>query len=108
MANIRRQEGCCGVRELYNLGGRSLDIIRQVHNAIEHDNLNAAYYMFADRVDDTGNGQKLARYIAKNELGKLIKTPPTYNPQSEHNLEVWLWAIDQEAIAALVEAKKNV
>lgn len=102
MASIARTQNCCGVRELYNLGGPSRDIIKQVCEAI-NGTLNAAFYMFADNTEST-NGTKLAAYITKHKLGKLIKTPAVFNPQSQHMLEVWLWELDQEAINDYVEA----
>lgn len=98
MPTIRRQDGCCGVRELFNLGALSKTTILRVAQAIREESLNAAYYMFADRASN-GNGARLARYIKKHELGDLIETPPTHNPQSGHDLIVWLWKLDQDAIA---------
>ncbi len=105
MANVARQQNCCGVRELYALGGRSLEIIKQVHGWI-NGTYNAAFYMFADNVA-AGNGKKLARYIAKHKLGHIAETSPTHNPQSNHKLQVWLWTIDKVAIDKFI-ADHNV
>ncbi len=104
MAVIDRLQGCCGIRELHHLGGRCGDIIRQVDTAIKTQNLNAAYYLFADR-DGTEdqNGERLAKYITKYELGEITVQGPRYNPQSRHSLKVWLWAIDPQAISDWVE-----
>ncbi len=106
MATIARTRGCCGIRELYSLGGPSGNIIRQVHHAI-NNSYDAAYYLFADRATGqegaTNSGPHLAKYITKYKLGSLHKTPPTPNPQSGHELVVWLWKIDKPAINAFVE-----
>ena len=105
MALIARSQNCCGVRELYSLGGQSIDIIHQVAHAIQNQNLNAAYYWFADR-EGTPNGKRLARYIVNHSLGKLTEMPPVPNPQSKCNLIFWLWQIDQKAIIKLSQEKQ--
>ncbi len=105
MALIARSKGCCGVRELYDLGGPSSAIIRQVHHAINHS-YNAAFYWFADRAQGeegaTNEGRTLAAYIVKYKLGMISETGPVDNPQSGHKLVVWLWQIDKNAIDAFV------
>lgn len=96
MANITRLDGCCGIRELYNLSDGSEHIILQVAEAIRNG-YDAAFYLFADNYDNR-NGWRLARYITKHKLGKLTETKSTFNPNSNNKMKVWLWKIDQRAI----------
>lgn len=99
MPTISASQGCCGVRELYNLAGLSTLKIEAVYTAIHTNNKNGSFYWFADGVNST-NGDRLARYILKHNLGDLTEFGPTHNPQSGHDLKMWVWQIDVPVIDA--------
>lgn len=98
MASIARTEGCCGIRELYDLGETDpVETISEVADAILNHNLDAAFYLFADNYANR-NGHRLAAYIKEHKLGKLTVAPSTYNPNSRNSMRAWLWQINRAAI----------
>lgn len=63
---------------------------------------DAAFYIFSDVVGQrnyTNNGgETLAKFITDNNLGKVWETERRTNPNSSHEIVVWVWAPDHAAL----------
>lgn len=104
MVQIFRTNSCCGVREIGNLNAKGSDIVRIMWNGIAHQspNLDGAFWWWGDNVG-SGNGRKLARYFNKYSLGEIIEVPQTHNPQSGHELEMWVLVLDHEKLREWID-----
>ena len=60
-----------------------------------------AHIVFSDSVR-MNNGRSLAKFIEKNHLGELFKSPETVNPNSGNRIETWIWTPDWAAMKNLV------
>lgn len=47
-------------------------------------------FIFSDAIFNS-NGQRLAKFITKNKLGKLIPSPIILNPSTGNKVRHWMW-----------------
>lgn len=100
---ILRTASCCGVREIQGLeGAGGAEVVRLIHHGIRHSNLDGAFWWWGDNAG-SGNGRRLAKYFEKYELGEIVKTPQVHNPQSDHELEMWVLVLDHDALYKWIE-----
>ena len=113
MAIKVRSTGCCGLRELDQLGTEpsaesALLNLRQQF-ASGGDLSNISFLLFTgvtsrsqedhtgvSRKDDYGAG--FASFIHTEGLGGVVKTEPRQNPKTRNWIACWLWTPDQAAI----------
>lgn len=58
----------------------------------------AAYYVFSTAGRQYTRGEKLAKYITDEKLGKVLKVgEPMPNPNTGRKVTMWVWIVDQEA-----------
>jgi hypothetical protein len=48
-------------------------------------------YIFSDAYDGNCQGNKIAAYIRKHKLGRIISTGRGVNPNSGNRIETWIW-----------------
>jgi len=60
--------------------------------------LRAGIVIFSDAAQ-YGNGQTFAEYLKENKLGK-VSVARAYNPNSGHNIALWTWVVDRDALIA--------
>lgn len=60
--------------------------------------VTCAFYVFSD-ADVFGNGLGFSKYIRDNNLGELTESvEKATNPNSGHDIRVWVWRIDRPAV----------
>lgn len=71
-------------------------------DASQYAKFRFAIFTEATHVDkpEERYGHKFARLIEKKKLGTLVVTDRQLNPNSGHNVQVWVWGIDHEALRA--------
>lgn len=111
----------CGAMELYGFGydNPEADLKAAFQHAERYGSHKCAFYIFSDRntwdivdqrtntVVDTksfpGYGKKLAEYIEKEKLGIVFASDVRRNPNSGHNIQVWVWGVDHKALVKWCE-----
>ena len=100
-----KNTNCCGVGELYNLSRMTpknviINFERKVYSRGGDDGWRMptvkAHYMFHDV--ENKNGDKLAEYITKYDLGGLLATESRKNPNSPRKVKAWLFTPSKTAI----------
>jgi hypothetical protein len=102
----------CGVRQLYDLSLEGLEARLYQYHAEAADKLGIApqgespdylckgyTYVFSDSTR-RGNGVKIAQYIRRHKLGKIIGTDVVSNPNTGRNIRTWLWVFNGTVPAA--------
>lgn len=97
---------CCGVTEIDGIMGVEPDeILKGIRSEVvaysdyRRDTLvmQCAHVMFTD----LGNqewAKKLAKFIAKNDMGLVIRTKARRNPNTGRNVGVWIWSVAPKAV----------
>lgn len=107
---------CCGLRELHGIQHDDWTlptptaIVEYVKNMMFSSSRDAAFITFAAATGNPGGitqGKKLAAFIEKEKLGKLSTMEPAINPNSKHNLVVWLWRVDRAAMRKFKPKEKS-
>ncbi|MCA1841296.1 MAG: hypothetical protein LC723_13400 [Actinobacteria bacterium] len=100
--------GCCGMKEIDNLSlvATAQGALREVAPRLYA--LKPAFVLFSgvtkrftsdhasSRVDNYG--QAFADFITKNNLGPVLATAETKNPNSHNHITVWIWQMDRSAL----------
>lgn len=67
--------------------------------------LDASHVLFSDKVP-TGRalsrGAKLAAFITAKHLGHVAASRVAKNPNSENNIQAWLWTVNHAALATFL------
>lgn len=84
---------CCGMYEMYDLAEGPPRSLAALALAIRNWNYKPMV-VFTDAVQ-YGNGIALAKYIQDKRLGTVVTIPPSYNPNSGHRVQAWLWRINK-------------
>lgn len=91
------ETSCCGVREFDCVDDYDdpLQLLLRfcVEENVDGNFLNYAFVVFTDRVNSK-RGQKLANYIVKNNLGRIVESRAKINPNTSNKIKVWIWDID--------------
>src|SRR3990167_6350675 len=108
-----RNTGCCGLKELDNLGTeptpeQAMTTLRQEWRG---NLLRCTFILFTgvtDRVtddhthvrreDDYGKG--FANFIEEHNLGTVVSTTSKRNPKTGNNIGAWIWTVDHAAVTA--------
>jgi len=117
---------CCGLKEIYGL----LDPLRFILQAVEarrnEHGSKFNLFVFTDWLGYPSgglnslpgntkpnepahchNGPVLARVISELGLGELVTmSEPSFNPNTSHLIQAWLWKPDHEKIKALLATKE--
>lgn len=56
-----------------------------------------AMFIFSD-CDELGAGIKFAKYITESGLGTITEAGPAFNTNSSHQIRVWVWTVNKEAL----------
>lgn len=64
----------------------------------DEDGVKQAFIIFADVVGE--NGEALAAYIKKNDLGYTISTLQKKNPNSGNLIKCWIWSPKERNLKA--------
>lgn len=84
---------CCGIEELFNLVKDTNAVLAKVAD----DSERRAMIIFHDAVE-YGRGERLARKIRRLKLGRLLKSPVCYNPNSSNMIAMWTWVPEWDRI----------
>lgn len=89
---------CCGVRDISRLSStKPKEAVEEVAESVCGERDGAPFFLFTG-VTKENYGQELARYIRKNELGRVIKTKSKRNKNSGNDLTAWIWEIDRKKL----------
>ena len=97
MSQINSDLGCCGIQEIEDICDNTNhpeDTIRLVARTRFDDQCSCAYYIFSD-IGEKKAGKNLVKYIKKNKLGNITKPPTRINPNTDHSVTMWIWAVDK-------------
>ena len=87
---------CCGINEIADIYENHPDIItNQIAKDYVEKGNQSAFYIFSD-IGDKKIGNSLAKYIKKNKLGLITKSPSRINPNSGNSLKVWIWTLNKQ------------
>lgn len=88
---------CCGIREYAGLWGTAPQIIKRMAQELR-GSMSGAIITFSDRIDtpQKGVGYRIKNYIHKHELGTVIATEPTKNPNTGSMIVLWAWTVNHE------------
>lgn len=92
----------CGVCLAFELSGDAAwDALEMAINCFRGPALAAArpafaVYLFSDAVEYY-NGSELASFLATNKLGQVTTSPTVRNPNSDHDIIVWIFTPDVDA-----------
>lgn len=98
MITIGDRIDCCGVNELRPIQDYPTNpeqIVKDACKEIYKRGGTGAFLIFSDTGRKTA-GKNLTKFIRKNRLGTVIKSQPKINPNSRHNLTVWVWALNKQ------------
>lgn len=95
--------GCCGVVEMQQLRHHetSKSALTEIIEWRNDDGRERPFILFSqsDDANQGGNyGERFARYLVKHKLGKVVETPQMTNGNTGNECQVWLWAIDEDAL----------
>ncbi len=66
--------------------------------ACRHRNeaINCAHFIFSDVMrNNTGNGARLAAFLTKLDIGTVVESPTSRNPNSGNRIRVWIFTPDR-------------
>mgnify|MGYP001564591042 CR=1 FL=1 len=84
----------------------STSALREIIEWRNDDGMGRPLILFSQSYsgNQAGNyGERLARYIVKHELGTITETPQMHNGNTDRDIKVWLWGIDDEALTEWAE-----
>ena len=93
----------CGIRELTGLYRPAKALVEQIVSARGAPRMFEDFIqvIFSDNIDPgttatkrVSGGIRLANFIEKNKLGKIMVTRPRINPNSGHNIQTWIWSVN--------------
>lgn len=64
-----------------------------------------AMIIFSDNVDN-GNGESLARFIEKKNLGQITESGQCVNPNSRNTIQAWIWTINWPNLLAFTNGRQ--
>ena len=88
---------CCGLAEIASIGENANnpeETIKIVCRKMYEQFDKAAFLVFSD-IKKKEAGKNLARYITKNKLGIVQKSPSRINTNSKNSLAIWTWTINK-------------
>lgn len=91
----------CGVKQLCDLWKSPKDILLDNFGDVEVTIENLCMIIFSDRVRKTTRwgGSGLAKFIIKNRLGTVKSSPSKKNPNSNHEIQTWIWNVNQKNLS---------
>ena len=102
--------GCCGVVEMVQLRkhGTNESAMREILNyRYNIDGVKRPIILFSEAKDGhqaSDTGSKLARYIPRHGLGTVVSSGTVHNGNTDNEIEVWLWMINDEGMSKWAEA----
>lgn len=99
-----RETTCCGLGEVDNLGGSTLNRMEQMRLFY---NWHRAFYVYTMPAPYEP-ADHLTEFIRNHKLGEVVITEPRLNQNSENMLCVYVWGVDRTAVRELLvkEGKK--
>lgn len=88
---------CCGLSELADIADNQdnpKQTIKEVCRDMYGEDSKSAFLVFSD-IKKKIAGKNLARYIIKNNLGRITKSPSAINTNSGNSLTIWTWTINK-------------
>ena len=101
---ITESDISCGVAQLSRLARRPKALIREAFDHNEQGKEWAEEFihlLWSDNLGATGTtrgGEKLAKVIKEEKLGKLFVTRARRNPNSDNQIKTWMWAVNWRAV----------
>jgi hypothetical protein len=97
MIEINDELDCCGINEIRSIGDNKnnpeqtiIDICSETYTSGK----KGAFLMFTD-INKKIAAKNLSKYILKNKLGTITKSPTSINPNSKNRLQVFIWTINK-------------
>lgn len=112
--DVEHTHSCCGAHELIGSSDiesqeDAIDALIEIAKVryVEHN--TCAFYIFTG-VTDEGTCQEFAEAIRSERLGTVTKSRDKVNPNSENEIAVWIWAVNDNryrkwAITKGIDAK---
>lgn len=108
---------CCGIREIYPIedGKDARDTILSLcrlcsgnvdgwysHNELprlKRGTFEFCSLIFSQASGRNSYGYDLAKFIAANNLGDVVKGTPALNPNTGNSIVPWIWKVNRTALA---------
>jgi hypothetical protein len=85
---------CCGVKELNGISDYSSKEVVKFVKGYRYDNdVHPPFYLFTG-ITDKRYAQRLANYIKRNKLGRVVQTQSKVNPNSNNHITAYLWQVN--------------
>jgi hypothetical protein len=84
---------CCGVGEIADINDHEKPAEVLMAGGIHL--LRYGHHVFTDTHYQQNLGPRLARYLKRCNLGKVINTKYAYNQNSGNKVMVWVWTVDK-------------
>lgn len=85
---------CCGIYEINGLDTRPVNIIKGI---IEHLHRDYRLLIFHDAIKYK-RGEKLAAFIRRHKLGRVVASSTVWNPNTSRNIKMWTYYPDWKAL----------
>ncbi len=95
---IRSDIQCCGIHEISDIIDNKNEpkyTIKEVCKFMYEQEEHCTFLIFSDVGYKTA-GKNLEKFILENNLGEVTKSGVKKNPNSNHLLQTWTWAINQK------------
>lgn len=100
---------CCGIDEIanikYNRNNNEEILFNLCKNRYsEDDGGDCAFYFFSDTDEEIEHdksfefGLSLKKYIRDNKLGIVTQSTKRINPNTDHTLIMWVWAVNNDKL----------
>lgn len=97
MSYVESMPGCCGMQELMQIHDDD-DPLKSVMSVDPHDQAFIIFSSVKELVGGYEVGNRLARFIEKNKLGKVLSSNPAVNPNSKNHVKAFVWTINKAAL----------
>lgn len=108
MTQINDELDCCGINEIRSISDNRnnpeqtvIDVCKETYT----EEKIGAFLLFTD-INKREAGNNLAKYILKNDLGSIIKTPLAINPNSGNKLQAYIWTINKRNLKKFAKKHK--
>lgn len=101
-----KDTSCCGLKEIDGLSCSPEQTVDELCEELFEepvscfiDNPDMAFILFTDAVKYK-NGQELARFIQKHDLGTVYGARARTNPNSGNKIKAWIWSPNKRKLKA--------
>jgi hypothetical protein len=101
MAQTQESNISCGVYQLFDLYSTPESILHEVISGNIYDGGEfsfPAFYVFSDNFEADKEGTKLAAYIERHKLGRVIASRKRVNGNTHNLIQVWIWSPNERSL----------